>query len=406
MPSFLELSFLGHTPSLKRIAAVTAICVALGTLYGFLAPRWYRSVLTVVPARQQRPGISSILGAELGGLAAGFDSSLGSSADVARIAAVLQSIGVTDAVVDKFNLKVRYGERYQEGAREALWRHCDVRTLTKPNLVQLSCEDTDPRFVQQMLDYFAGYGNQVFRRVGVSSASEEVRFLEHRVAELRQQADEVAARMREFQETHNIVDLDTQARAVVSAMASLNTQSITKQLELDYARTFSSGDEATMRQLRSQLSVVERRLRDLQQPADEGPQSAAAKQGPHNVTASGGLFPAALAVPKLRAEFEKLYRDRKVAEATLVFALERLEAAKADEARDVSTFFVLDPPALPTRRSRPLWVPVLVLFSALGLGAGLAMEWWRSGGRATVVRLAGASRTDASSESRGASRSG
>jgi hypothetical protein len=61
------------------------------------------------------------------------------------------------------------------------------------------------------------------------------------------------------------------------------------------------------------------------------------------------MFPAALQVPKLRAEFEKLYSDRRVAEATLVFALERLEGARASEARNVSTFLVLDPLPFPPR---------------------------------------------------------
>ena len=62
------------------------------------------------------------------------------------------------------------------------------------------------------------------------------------MAELRRQADEAAARMREFQEKHQIVDLDSQARAVVTSVAAVNAQRIAKQMELDYARTFSSAD--------------------------------------------------------------------------------------------------------------------------------------------------------------------
>jgi capsule polysaccharide export protein KpsE/RkpR len=380
VPSPVDLSFLRSRKALKRIAAVTVGFAVIGLLYGLLAPKWYRSVLTVVPARAQRGGgISSLLGAEVAGLAAGFDGALG-GADVARIAAVLQSISVTDAVIEKFDLRARYDVKYQEQARDALWRHCDMKTLPKPSLVQLSCEDKDPRFVQQMLAFFAEHGNAVFRRVSVSSASEEVRFLEKRVAELRQQADDAGARMREFQEEHHIVDLDTQAKAVVSALAALNSQSITKQLELDYARTFSSRDEASMRQLQSQLSVVDEKLRDLQEPQEVAPQPLG-KRARRGKDASGGMFPAALAVPKLRADFENLYRERRVAEATLVFALERLEGARANEARDVSTFLVLDPPVLPTRKSRPQRSVILIYAAALGLAASLAFEWWTRGRR-------------------------
>jgi capsule polysaccharide export protein KpsE/RkpR len=372
----IDLSFLRARAAQKRIAAVTLACALLGGAYAILAPKWYRSVLTVVPAKAQRGGgLSSLLGGEAAGLAAGFLDG-GGGADAARIAAVLQSIVVSDAVIEKFDLRKRYDEKFQEAARDELWRHCDVKVLPKPQLVQLSCEDNDPRFVQQMLAFFAEYGNETFRKVSVSSASEEVRFLEKRVADLRQLADESAAKMREFQETHRIVDLDSQAKAVVSAMATLNTQRIGKQLELDYARTFSGSDEPTLQQLRSQLSVMGDRLRDLEE-APETP--ASADKRPARGTVAKGLFPSALQVPKLRSEFEKLYRDRRVGEATLVFALERLEGAKANEARDVSTFLVLDPPALPTRKSRPKRMLIIAAAALAGLIGSLAHSAWRAG---------------------------
>jgi capsule polysaccharide export protein KpsE/RkpR len=379
MTTSLDLSFLRSRPAQKRIAAITLACAVAGGLYGLLAPKWYRSVLTVVPAKAQRGGgLSSLLGGEAAGLAAGFLEGSAGGADAARIAAVLQSIAVTDAVIEKFDLRTRYRENYQETTREALWRHCDVKTLPKPQLVQLSCEDKDPRFVQQMLTYFAEYGNQVFRRIGVSSASEEVRFLETRVAELRQQADDTAKRMRDFQETHKIIDLDTQAKAVVSALAALNNQRISKQLELDYARTFSSREEPSLRQLESQLSVMGDKVRSLEELPAAVPVTAE-KQTRRGTAATNGMFPAALEVPKLRAEFETLYRERKVSEVTLVFALERLEGAKANEARDVSTFVVMDPPALPTRKSRPSRGSIVGIFMVLGFIAAFGYEAWKAG---------------------------
>ena len=45
----------------------TAACAVTGLLYGLLAPKWYRSVLAVVPAKSQKPSISTALGADLSG---------------------------------------------------------------------------------------------------------------------------------------------------------------------------------------------------------------------------------------------------------------------------------------------------------------------------------------------------
>lgn len=373
-PLQLDLSFLRDRRSQRRMLAILAAFLVAGIAYALLAPRWYRSVLTVVPAKAPRTGgLSGLLGGDAGGLAAGFLEGAAGGADAARIAAVLQSNAVTDAVIEKFALRARYAEDYVETTRQELWKHCEVKTLSKPQLVQLSCEDTDPKFVKDMLSFFAEYGNQMFRRVGVSSASEEVRFLEKRVAELRAQADDSARRMREFQETHRIVDLDTQAKAVVSSLAALNSQRITKQLELDYARTFSSREEPTLRQLESQLSVMGEKVRTLEEAPAAAPPQTAPRRG-------NSMFPAALEVPRLRAEFEQLFRDRKVSEAVLVFALERLEAARANEARDVSTFLVLDPPSLPTRHTRPKRLALLVGAALAGALCAVGFELWRRGG--------------------------
>jgi capsule polysaccharide export protein KpsE/RkpR len=374
-PIRIDLSFLLQRPAQLRIAAVTLAFAVVGFLYGTFAPKSYRSTMTVVPESGQKGGVAGLLGGQLGGLAAALDVG-GSGADSARIAAVLQSTAVTDALIEKLDLKTRYDKKYQEFARNAVWSACSVKTLPRPNLVQVSCDDADPRFAQKMLLFLAEHGNQVFTRVSSGSASEQVRFLQRNVADLRRQADEAAGRMRDFQEKHQIVDLESQARAVVSNVASLSGQRIAKRMELDYARTYSTRDEATARQLANQLSVMDEQLRDLETPRnDEG--KAGAPKGDDRPTATG-MLPAALAVPRLRAEYEKLLRDRKVAEATLVFALERLESAKANEARDVSTFQILDPPTLPERHSAPLRSQTTLVLATLGFLGMTFREWRRS----------------------------
>jgi capsule polysaccharide export protein KpsE/RkpR len=378
----IALSFFKNRASQRRMAAVWACFVALGVAYASLAPKWYVSSLSVVPARPSKAsGLSSVLGGELGGLAAGLDSGSGSTADPQRIAAVLQSNAVADAVIERFNLKSRYRADYVEDAREDLWRHCSVKSIPKPSVVQVTCEDKDPVFAREMLTFLVQRGNEVFRGVSVSSASEEARFLESRVAQLRTQADSTSDKMRDFQERHGIVDLETQAKSVVSALAGLQGQRINKQLELEYAQTFSSGDESSIRALEMQLALVTAKVRSLED-VSVAPNKAAYKN-----SARPGVFPKALEVPQLRAEFEKLYRDRRVAEASLIVSLERLENARANEARDVSTFLVMDPATLPTKHDRPKDRVLVALFTILGLLVSILLEWLLVGGAAPLFPL-------------------
>ncbi len=372
----IDLSSLRDRRTQRRILVVTLAGALLGGAYGLLAPKWFRAAVTLVPSRPPRSsGFSSLLGSDLGGLAASLDTAGG--ADVQRIAAVLQSNAVTDAVIKRHDLRKRYDQSTQEGAREAVWDHCGVGVAPKPALVTMSCEDKDPEFVKVLLDSFAEHANQVFGTVGNGSAGEEVRFLERHVAVLRDQADEAALRVREFQEKHQLVDIESQSRALVSSAAELHRQRIEKQAELEYAREFSSEDEPTVRQLRSQKEAVERALRGVE---DSVPSHREAGPGATS-GASGvrpGMFPPALKVPRLRAEFEKLYRDRKVAETSLVFALERLESARAALAREASTFQVLDPATVPTRKSRPRGTLVVVQLASLCFFGATAFELFRA----------------------------
>jgi len=372
---------------LVRTAVVTAAFSVAGLAYGFLAPKWYTATVAIMPARAQRSGLgalSGLLGGDVAGIAASFDA-LGGGTDVQRIAAVLESNAVADDVVQKFRLMERYDETTVEATREELWSHCSVKPATKPALVQLACEDKEPQLVREMVEYFAERGNEVFRAVSVGAAREEVRYLERRVEELRHEADDRAEKLRSFQEEHRIVDIDSQGRSLVAAFSALQSQRITKQLELDVARSYSNPAESTVRQLASQLAAIDSSLMELQGPEPSAATAPRASVTPSTSPArtptspglSPGLLPHALAVPGLRADYERLFRDRRVAEASLIFALDRLEGARANEARDTSTYQVLDPPTVPTRRSRPRRFRILLASMAFGLLAAVSTEFWR-----------------------------
>ncbi len=354
-----------RTTGAKRIATTAGASVLLALLYVLLAPDWYRSTLTVVPATPSKGGG---VGAQLAGvLGSDLFADLGNNADVERIAAVFESNSVTDAVIHKFDLLNRYKLRYIEHTRKELWSHCSTRIDRKARIVALTCEDRDPKFVQGMLAFFGEHGNEVFRRVSTTSATEEVRFLEQRVAQMRKEADESASRLREFEERYKVIDLESQSKAVVSAMASLRSQEISKELQLSYLNSFSSRDESTALQLRQQLSVMNAKFKALEEP---GGRTADVNQGA--VGQNANIFPPALSVPKLRFELEQLYRDRKIREGDLLLLMQRLEMAKVNEARDTSAFQILDAPGLPTYKSRPKRGLALASGLVLGLLVGLA----------------------------------
>jgi uncharacterized protein involved in exopolysaccharide biosynthesis len=365
----------------RLLAAAGLLGVVVAVAYYLLAPKWYQAEIMIVPKESSIGGLGAA-GAMLGNLPmdVGGASSLMSS-DGERIAAILMSRSTSDAVIQKFALMDRYGVAKIEHAREELWSLCGATVERKSNLVALTCEDKEPAVARDMAEYFGQAGDAGFRRIAISSASEERKFLEKRAAEARQELDKASQALRQFQEKHNIVDLPEQSKAVVSAMAALEGDLISKRIQLSYLRGFASSDESSADQLGRQIEVVRKELQGLQQQrAPDGEQDAKPPTSGAGARAGSELFPPAMEVPALGYQMQVLYRELKIRETVYFLLTERFESLKIEEARDLSTFVVFDHAVLPTHRIRPRGrvMPIgLVAGLALGLMLILLPPWWR-----------------------------
>lgn len=357
------------------VVAGGAIGLALGLAYALLAPKWYVGTISVVPSQ-----LSQDLAAQA--LTSRLPAMLGDrfQTEVQRIEAVLVSTSVADAVIERFNLNSVYGTEFREDTRKELWKHCETNVARKSGVVTLTCEDTDPERAASLASYFGEVGNRVFGRISVSSAREERAFLEQQVEKARRDVDEASRKLRMFREQHKIVDLPEQSKAVITAMASIKGELLSKQLELSYLTKFSARTEASVVQTRQQIAILENKLQQLESTASAASSAGSVTPG-SRVEKSANFFPGVMALPELRYELEQLTREQKVFETVFFLMTERFELAKIDEARDTSTFQILDTPTLPERHSRPSLKRSL----PLGLAVGLALTsclvllpvWWR-----------------------------
>jgi capsule polysaccharide export protein KpsE/RkpR len=352
----------------KIVVAFAVLGTASGATYALLAPQWYEARLTVVPAERSRDLGALTMVSKLPGVeAVGTESQ--------RIEAVLTSASVTDEVVDRFELGQHYDTDHPEHARGAVWTHCATSVDRRSGVVALTCEDQDPHLAMAMCEYFGEVGNRVFKRISASAAHEEELFLETQVAKARRDVDDASRKLRAFQERYKIIDLPEQTKSVISAMASIKGDLLSKQIEMSYLTGFSASTESSVVQLQQQIAVLEAKLRQLED------------NRPHTVPATGSgagsanFFPEAMNVPQLRFELEQLLRDQKINETVFLMLTQRYETARSEAARDTSTFQILDHPTLPTYRSRPKRRQL----AAFGLAAGLAFAgawiilpvWWR-----------------------------
>lgn len=367
----------------KALVVFVVVGCAVGVTFAVLAPSWYQARLTVVASQRTTNPALSLLANIPGADALGTSS----SADVQRIQAVLNSNSVGDEVIAKFELKSRYDSAHIEHARSELWEHCGTSVDRKSGVAALTCEDKDPAMAMAMAAYFGEVGNRVFGRISASSAREERRFLEGQVVKARKDVDESSRKLRDFQEKHRVIDLGEQSKAVISAMASIKGDLIAKQLQLSYLSSFSSRTEANVVQLQQQIGIMEAKLKQLEDsqtvfavlPAP--PAGSGAGSGSATAELPPRFFPDAMRVPELRFELEQLFREQKIQETVFFLMTQRYETAKVDEARDTSTFQILDSPTLPTYKSRPKRKK----FAIYGVMGGVVLAsmwiivpvWWR-----------------------------
>ncbi len=341
----------------KRVAITSVLGLIGGIAYAFLAPKWYTAELSVVPSVSSKGGGNGMLSGAAAALGVvDLPTDLVGGSDVDRISAIFHSASVSDSVIAKFNLIARYRDKYLEDAREDLWKHCSTQIEKKPGLVTLSCEDKSPLTAQAMVAYIADNANQVARRISTSSAGEERRFLETRVSQARSDLDKASRNLQEFQQQNKIVSLPDQAKAIVNSIATLRAEMLEKQIQLGYVNSFSSNDEATSSQLRQQVGVLQAKLKSLEETRVAGIQPAFDAARPDKATDarnSNSLFPPAMNIPILQYRLEQLLREQKMQETLMMLLTQRYEIARVNEARDTSTFQILDQPSTPTKKSRP-----------------------------------------------------
>ena len=345
-----------------------------GVTYALLATRWYVARITVIPSQHSPESVGPSIAAAI---------PLGRETlaiDVQRIKAVFTSTSVEDAVIAKFELDARYGTKDRERTRDVLGQRCTVSIEQEAGLVALTCEDISPELAAGMAEFFGEEGNRVFGRISVSSAREERKFLEAQVEKTRRDVDEASRKLREFQRANKIIDLLEQSKAVISAMAAIKGEMLSKQLELSYVAGFSADSESNVVQLRHQIGGLAAKLRQLEIAAPRGKGTSPAATATAAPVPSD-FFPLAMTVPDLRFQLDELVREQKIQETLFFVMTQRYETAKVDEARDTSTFQILDHPTVPTGPAWPSRTKSVALAGLGGLAVAFAWVvvpvWWR-----------------------------
>jgi uncharacterized protein involved in exopolysaccharide biosynthesis len=364
----------------KWFILIGVVLTGIASIITVLCMTSYYTASVVVMPSQQKMGLplGSLLGdLPMGGLMKSLDF-LGQN-DNGRFMSILDSRRLAEKVIDRFDLTGRYGFRkkkkyYFENVLKEYHKHVRSEEDDNGNIL-ISAKDSTPEVAVQIADYIAEQLDSISYQLSQESARGSRVFFEDRLKLIRHDLDSVHQAFADFQMANNFIDLDQQVKASIEAMAGVEAEVISNDIEKEMLAS-SFGSNERMREVNRKKDVLSRRLADYM------------KNG------SGSLVLPLKKAPELGIKYANLYRDVKMQEGIHAFVVQLYEQAKFREANNSPVVTLLEKARVPQKRTSPkrmIFCLVMTLAGFSLLSTWVLLEHWYRGqklaGTETSVKL-------------------
>jgi uncharacterized protein involved in exopolysaccharide biosynthesis len=389
----------------RLLLRLMGLGLILGTVVAFLIPNRYESTTRLMPPDQSNSGMA-MLSAALGGRSGGSGSGAGSIGAIAGdllgmktstdlFIGILQSRTVEDDLINKFDLRKVYHDRYLKDARDDLESKTDISSERKNGIITIRVTDHDPKRASAMAGEYVAELDRLVAKVNTTSAHREREFLEGRLTEVQRDLESAEKQFSEFASKNTALDIPMQGKAMIEAAAALKGQLIVAEMELQGMRQIYSDNNVRVRGLQARVDEIQKQMKQLGGTGD-------APAPTSNQKDDQSLFPSIRRLPVLGVNYADLYRTTKVQEAVFETLTQEYELAKVQEAKETPSVKLIDTPDVPERHSYPHRSWVILGASLLFLLSGAAWifgtEHWeridaKDPGKAFVMEIASSFKT-------------
>jgi capsule polysaccharide export protein KpsE/RkpR len=325
-------------------------------LWGFIAfsgialliPLEYDSATSLMPPDNDSGGASLLAtlttsraaSDALGGFAGDV---LGTKTSGALFIGILRSRTVEDALVNKFDLRKLYHVRRWEDARRELEGRTSISEDRKSGIITIAVRDHSPQRAQAMAQAYVDQLNIAVATLSTSSARREREFLETRLKAVKQDLDQAAQDFSQFASKNTAIDIPEQGKAMVEAAARLQGELIAAEAQEQGLEQLYTANNARVRAAQANVDELRRQLDKL----------GGANSGTDATKGDDSLYPSIRQLPLLGVKYADLYRRTKIQEAVYETLTKQYELAKVQEAKEIPTVKVLDPPNFPEHKVAP-----------------------------------------------------
>jgi len=358
---------------------LSVLGLSLGFVIAFCMPVRYTSTARLMPPSYQpasslaitAASVAAFNGAGLGGIAGNF---LGLRSASELLVGILETRPVQDPIIEQFDLKHAYGVVRMADARATLASRVSFTVDRKNEILTIAVTDQNPRRAHDIARAYVDRLNLLVSELSTSSARRERIFLEDRLRQVKQDLENAEREFSQFSSKNSTVDVKEQGRTMLEAAATIQGQLISAQSELEGMRQIYTDSNVRVRALKARIEELQAQLGKL------GGKDQAGTLGPNSAAAD--LYPSIRKLPLLGMTYADLYRQVKVQEEIYEVLTREYELAKVEEAREIPTVKVLEPPDVPEKKASPprLLIGVSGMLAACGGGVVflLASKSWHN----------------------------
>lgn len=353
----------------KKLILVVQLVVSVVSVIGFsLLPKSYTATATILPP--SGPSLPASLGSLVDNLPiAGLLQSMDifPSGNTDHMLSILGSRRLGDKVIERFDLEHRYKfhkqrKWYYETLLKEYYRHLEIEEDNLGNIA-VSFTDTSPTTAAEITNYIVAQLDSITYEVSRSSARNSRLFFERRLGEVKQDLDVAHDRFNTFRIEHGYLELETQLKSTIEALAELEAQKMAVDVQVAQVRTKFGNNSNRLKELVRSRAVLSSKIDQYMQKG------------------GGRLVLALDSAPDLGVQYLHLYRDAKVQETLHTMLQQMREQAKFIEMNNTPVVELLEEAKVPQKKRRPKRAILCVLAFSLSFAGVcsyiLAGEWLR-----------------------------
>lgn len=340
------------------LVKATLAAAMLALIVTLLIPNRYTATTTILPP-QQNSSMSSVLLNQISSLGSlgSVAGSLGLKNPAELYVALLKSRTVEDSVIARFELMNRYGESRLSDARKELEKRISVESDAKGGLIRISVEDRDAVLSAQIANAYVDEYKKFSANLNLTEASQRRAFFEKQLEDSRVSLATAEENLKRTEQTTGMIQLDSQAKALIQSVASLKAQIASKEVQIRAMSSYATENNPDVLLAKEQLAGLQGQLRQM---------SGSGASEAEVIIPRGKITDAGLV-------YIRNLRDVKYFETIFELLAKQYEIAKLDEAKQGATIQVVDFAVPPDRKSFPKRLLIVVLSSIAGF---LAAALW------------------------------